>query len=94
MLEGKKSAYISLAVERTFVPLDVFPDESVLKSIDVRQRRLRLFEVCIDFLYFSTVSELCFSTRHPAPDHRRRVSGRMHILIFNISERRVAHWLC
>lgn len=63
MLEGggKKSASLSLAVNRTFVSLDAFPDESVLKSIDVRQRRLRLFEVRMDFLYFSTVSALCIS---------------------------------
>lgn len=64
---GEKSASISPAVKRTSISLDVFSDESVLKSIDVRQRRLRLFEVRMDFLFSSTVSVLRFSIRHHSP---------------------------
>lgn len=96
---GGENACISPAVKRTSISLDAFSDESVLKSIDVRQRRLRLLEVRIDFLFFFFFSPpvpLCpccvfleWKTQHCIPPtHPNRVNGRMQISIFNISERR------
>lgn len=49
---GTKKLYTSSCQARRHSPLMAF-DESVLKSIDARQPRLRLFEVRIDFLFNS-----------------------------------------
>lgn len=57
---GKKKVHLSLLLSSALpFPLDVFSDESVLKSIDARQRRLRLFEVRMDFLFLPPLCPCC-----------------------------------
>lgn len=76
---------ISLVVKYTAIFLDAYLMNLYRNVLTLRQQRLRLFEVCIDFL-LSCISVMFLE--RPA-----RVSGRMQIWIFNISDW-VSHWVC